>query len=237
MKTFVSDLSAKTFPMSERMSGRDIRATILAFIQQKQPHFDAQSFLALSELNALRKDYIEAYLASDVAALSDLQITVMETLKKDELLSNSLENDNAEPLTTGQRLADKVATFGGSWRFIISFGIFLGLWILLNALVLRSGAYDPYPFILLNLILSCIAALQAPVIMMSQNRQEEKDRERSRNDYMINLKSELEIRLLHEKIDHLILHQQRQLIEIQEMQVEMMNEILTKVGHQDKLEK
>ncbi|MCB0445112.1 MAG: DUF1003 domain-containing protein, partial [Gelidibacter sp.] len=132
--------------------------------------------------------------------------------------------EQANP-TLGQRVADKVATFGGSWTFIISFGVFLILWISLNVVWLANKGFDPFPFILLNLILSCIAAMQAPVIMMSQNRQEEKDRERSKQDYMVNLKSELEIRMLHEKIDHLIIHQQNELLNIQQIQVEMIEDI------------
>ena len=126
-------------------------------------------------------------------------------------------------------MADKVAAFGGSWTFIISFFIFLLLWIGANVFILMNKGFDPYPFILLNLILSCVAALQAPVIMMSQNRQEEKDRERAKKDYMINLKSELEIRMLDEKLDHLIMHQQQELIEIQKVQIEMMNDILERM--------
>jgi uncharacterized membrane protein len=122
-----------------------------------------------------------------------------------------------------------VATFGGSWTFIISFGVFLVIWIAINAIILRHKAFDPYPFILLNLILSCIAAMQAPVIMMSQNRQEEKDRERAKKDYLINLKSELEIRVLHEKIDHLILKQQQELFEIQQEQIQLLGDIWKKL--------
>ncbi|HUH26246.1 MAG TPA: DUF1003 domain-containing protein [Flavobacterium sp.] len=132
-------------------------------------------------------------------------------------------------LTLSARVADKVATFGGSWTFILSFLFFLLLWIAANIYLLNNKGFDPYPFILLNLILSCVAALQAPIIMMSQNRQEEKDRARAKNDYMINLKSELEIRLLHEKIDHLIMHQQQELLEIQKVQTDLMNTILTEV--------
>nr|HRD08710.1 DUF1003 domain-containing protein [Saprospiraceae bacterium] len=132
-------------------------------------------------------------------------------------------------LTLGQRLADKVASFGGSWSFIVTFLLFMAVWIGSNIFLLKDRSFDPYPFILLNLILSCIAALQAPIIMMSQNRQEEKDRERAKKDYMINLKSELEIRLLHEKIDHLIIHQQQELLEIQQLQIDMMNDILESV--------
>jgi uncharacterized membrane protein len=123
-----------------------------------------------------------------------------------------------------------VAEFGGSWKFIILFLSFILIWILANVLLLINKGFDPYPFILLNLILSCIAALQAPVIMMSQNRQEEKDRERAKKDYMINLKSELEIRMIHEKLDHLIQHQQHELIEIQKVQIEMMHDILKRIG-------
>jgi uncharacterized membrane protein len=138
-------------------------------------------------------------------------------------------SDETETRTFGQRIADKVADFGGSWTFIIFFLSFIVVWILSNVIFLFNKGFDPYPFILLNLILSCIAALQAPIIMMSQNRQEEKDRERAKKDYMINLKSELEIRMLHEKLDHLIMHQQQELIEIQKVQIEMMNDILERI--------
>jgi len=155
---------------------------------------------------------------------------VVDTLMDKSTISDKIEETTLnESITLGQRLADKVASFGGSWTFIISFGIFITIWILLNIIILQSKSFDPFPFILLNLILSCIAALQAPVIMMSQNRQEEKDRERSKKDYMINLKSELEIRILHEKIDHLMLHQEQDLIEIQKSQIEMMNDILKRI--------
>ena len=119
-----------------------------------------------------------------------------------------------------------IASFGGSWRFIIIFGVFILTWIVINILFLAEKGFDPYPFILLNLILSCLAALQAPVIMMSQNRQEEKDRDRSKQDYMVNLKAELEIRMLHEKLDHLIIHQQQELLNTQQVQVEMMGDIM-----------
>ena len=132
--------------------------------------------------------------------------------------------------TWPEKFADDVSTFVGSWKFIIYQTIFIVIWIALNSFFLIFDRFDPYPFILLNLILSCLAAMQAPVIMMSQNRQEEKDRERAKKDYMINLKSELEIRILHEKIDHLIMKQQQELLEIQKVQIDMMNDILTQVN-------
>ena len=144
------------------------------------------------------------------------------------MLSDNPDDDD-DNNTFGQRIADKVASFGGSWTFIIIFVSFLLGWIAINAFVFFNKGFDPYPFILLNLLLSCIAALQAPVIMMSQNRQGEKDREKAKNDYMINLKSELEIRMLHEKLDHLILHQEQSLIEIQKVQMDMMNDILARM--------
>jgi uncharacterized membrane protein len=153
---------------------------------------------------------------------------VLHSLQNKNTLTDKIEDADG-PLTFGQRMADMVASFGGSWTFIISFAAFLFLWIIANVFVLSLKPFDPYPFILLNLILSTLAALQAPIIMMSQKRQEEKDRERGKKDYMINLKSELEIRMLHEKLDHLIIHQQHELIEIQKVQIEMMNDILKKL--------
>jgi len=153
-------------------------------------------------------------------------------LKDNATLSDKIDGDEMQTMTFGQRIADKVATFGGSWTFIISFALFLLLWILINVFWLANRAFDPYPFILLNLILSSLAAIQAPVIMMSQNRQEEKDRDRAKKDYMVNLKSELEIRMLHEKIDHLIISQQQDVIEIHRVQIDMMNDILKRIGKQ-----
>jgi uncharacterized membrane protein len=121
-------------------------------------------------------------------------------------IARNIADETDEAMTFGQRLADRVAEIGGSWSFIIGFGIFLAAWAALNGLVLvRSGLrpFDPYPFIFLNLILSMIAAVQAPVIMMSQNRQATKDRAAAEHDYEVNLKAELEILALHEKLDAL----------------------------------
>ncbi len=131
-------------------------------------------------------------------------------------------------MTLGERIADNVAKFGGSWRFIISFGVFLVMWMIINSIVLLRRPFDPYPFILLNLILSCLAAIQAPIIMMSQNRQEAKDRLRSEHDYRVNLKAELEIRHLHAKMDQLLTHQWNRLLQIQQIQVELIEEIAEK---------
>ncbi len=195
-------------------------------IQKDNPQFTSDNYLSLSELNIYREKYIEHFLNNQISNLTDLEKTVLGSLKENTTLTDKIDIEDKRAMTFGQRIADKVATFGGSWTFIISFGLFLFLWISLNIFWLSDKGFDPYPFILLNLILSSLAAIQAPVIMMSQNRQEEKDRERSKKDYMINLKSELEIRMLHEKIDHLILNEQQEVIEIHKVQIEMMNDVL-----------
>lgn len=222
---FVSDISRETFPYSQKVEASSISDNLIKFIQTKHADFSDNSCLSISELSAFRVDFISFKLKGQMGELSALEKTVLDTFSNGNQISNlTIQKDDSE-LTTGQKMADHVASFGGSWTFIIYFGIFLVIWISINTTILMNKGFDPYPFILLNLILSCIAALQAPIIMMSQNRQEEKDRERSKLDYMINLKSELEIRTLHEKIDHLIIHQQRDLFEIQQIQIEMMKDI------------
>lgn len=225
---FISDISKNEFPITDRISAKSIRNPILALIQNEYPDFQTGKFLAISELNRFREQYISNYLVVEIGELSNLEAKVVGSLNQDKSLVNTVEDEIGDR-TIGQKVADQVAAFGGSWKFIILFGVFIFLWILANIYLLLNKGFDPYPFILLNLILSCLAALQAPVIMMSQNRQEEKDRERAKKDYMINLKSELEIRMLHEKLDHLIMHQQEELIEIQKVQIEMMNDILTRM--------
>lgn len=229
MNTFQSDISGKACPLAERISGKIIQPSILELIQQEYPTFTENSFLSISELNAFREKYLRTLLDRERIAISDLEGTVLSSIRNETTLADKIEFEDNERYTFGQRLADQVASFGGSWTFIISFGVFLFLWVVTNVYILVSHPFDPYPFIFLNLILSCIAALQAPVIMMSQNRQEEKDRARAKKDYMINLKAELEIRMLHEKIDHLILHQQQDLLEIQNIQVDMLNDVIKKM--------
>lgn len=214
--------------MADCVYGKMIRKSIFESIKKEYPKFDLDSLLSISELNYFREKYISGFLLKEASELNELEKTVIKSLKNKHSVLPQYEDD-ALQITFGQRVADKVAEFGGSWTFIISFMFFLVLWICLNAFILLNKGFDPYPFILLNLILSCIAALQAPVIMMSQNRQEEKDRQRSKNDYMVNLKSELEIRMLHEKIDHLIMHQEQSLIELQKVQIDMMNDIISRI--------
>lgn len=229
MQNFISDISHKTFALTERVSGKSIRSGVLKEIQKDHPDFTENQFIAVSELNYYRQLYIQNLLAKEVGTLTELEHTVLDNINQNHLISDEASEIKNEA-TRGQRWADRIASFGGSWRFIGLFGLFLFSWMILNIVTLHNKGFDPYPFILLNLLLSCLAAIQAPVIMMSQNRQEEKDRDRAKNDYMVNLKSELEIRMLHEKIDHLIIHQQESLIEIQQMQADAMRDFIDELS-------
>ena len=202
-----------------------IRPSLLEFIKKKLPDLDSKGFICLADLGSFRKDYIKEVLEDEIGELSALDQEVIESLEQHEILSSNIEKQFEKKLTFGERLSDRIAEFGGSWKFLISFGAVLVIWIAINGVILVTQAFDPYPFILLNLILSCLAAVQAPVIMMSQNRAEARDRLRAENDYKINLKAELEIRHLHEKLDHLLRRQYNRLFEIQQIQIELLEEI------------
>lgn len=226
MKHRTSGISQREFPENELVSGKSLRQGILAEIKKDHPEFSEDQYLGLTELNFYRQRYIESTLKEELGALTSLEQDVLDSMHKGEFIAENIDEGLDRNLTFGQRLADRIADFGGSWTFITSFLSFIALWMFVNVYVLFIKTFDPYPFILLNLILSCLAALQAPIIIMSQNRQEDRDRERAKYDYKVNLKAELEIRLLHEKIDHLILHQHQKLMEFQEIQVEMMKDIM-----------
>jgi uncharacterized membrane protein len=203
-----------------------VRGGISDLIRQEHPEWGASGdTVCLDDLNHYRARYVGALISEERGELSSLEKEVIERLRQEELVATDTNLVFDRALTLGDRLSDRVARFGGSWAFIISFGIFLVLWMAVNSFFLLRKPFDPYPFILLNLILSSIAALQAPVIMMSQNRQEAKDRLRAEHDYQVNLKAELEIRLLAERIDTLISHQWQRLLEIQQIQVELMQEL------------
>lgn len=218
-------ISKKMCPNEDVVNGGEIGKTLFAYIKNRYPDFTEDSYLSREELSKVRGEYIGALLQNEIGDLSALEKDVINSIGSNEILSENVEAEEDKQSTFGERIADKVAGFGGSWTFIIVFFLILFGWMVLNVVFLRHKAYDPYPFILLNLILSCLAAIQAPIIMMSQNRQEDKDRARSEHDYKVNLKAELEIRMLHEKIDHLLIHQNQRLLEIQRVQVEMMESI------------
>src|SRR5438034_10551656 len=202
-----------------------IRPSLLEFIKKKVPDLDSKAFICFEDLGNFRKDYVKEVLEDEIGELSALDNEVIQSLEQHEILSADISKQFEKKLTFGERLSDHIASFGGSWRFIILFGAVLFGWIILNAIFLLNRGFDPYPFILLNLILSCLAAIQAPIIMMSQNRAEARDRLRAENDYKVNLKAELEIRHLHEKIDHLLSRQYNRLFEIQQIQIELLQEL------------
>lgn len=166
INTFISDLSKKEFPLTDKVSGKLIRNPILELMKVDFPNFKSDQFLSIKELNLYREKYISNYLSNEIGELSKIESKVIGELDGYDSVVSKVE-DEIEVRTVGQIVADKVADFGGSWRFIILFGIFIVLWILANIYILLNKGFDPYPFILLNLILSCLAALQAPVIMMS----------------------------------------------------------------------
>lgn len=141
-------------------------------------------------------------------------------------ISRDVISEFDDQLSLGERVADRVAAFGGSWTFIMIFLAFLVAWMIFNTFVLMQRAYDPYPYILLNLLLSCIAALQAPVIMMSQNRMAAKDREQATHDYEVNIKAELEILQLHEQLTELRERDWMALIDMQQKQIELLERLL-----------
>jgi uncharacterized membrane protein len=205
-----------------------VRPSLLESIQKHYPGCLGNEFICFDDLGNARKQYVKEVLQEELGELSSLDEEVVESLRQHEIVSSDLSREFERKLTFGEALSDKIAEFGGSWRFIITFGAILVVWIIINGVILLTRAWDPYPFILLNLILSCLAALQAPIIMMSQNRAAARDRLHADSDYKINLKAELEIRHLHEKLDHLLRKQYNRLFEIQQIQIELLEELAQK---------
>jgi uncharacterized membrane protein len=200
-----------------------LRPGLAERIRRDHPALPDAAMLAADVVNDYRRRYIEELLRDEHGEVTELDRQVTESIARHDTIVENTEAEFEQHRSLGERLSDGLAAFGGSWAFLISFSLLLLVWISLN-LIEGQGAFDPYPFILLNLVLSTIAAIQAPVIMMSQNRQEAKDRARSLNDYRVNLKAELEIRHLHEKMDHLITRQWQRLAEIQQLQIELMQQ-------------
>ena len=201
-----------------------LRPALAEHIRNDFPDLPDHALISLKELARYRTRYVEEILREEHGEYTDLDREVAESIARQETIAENVEDDFEEHRTLGERLSDNLARFGGSWAFLISFGAVLVIWMAINVVLGEGKAFDVYPFILLNLVLSCLAAVQAPIIMMSQRRQETKDRLRSLNDYQVNLKAELEIRHLHEKMDHLVMRQWQRLAEIQQVQLEMLQE-------------
>jgi uncharacterized membrane protein len=218
-------ICGKILSHRDLVPGATIRDVIVKEIIHDHPNWSPESFICRPDLTKYRANYVHFLLESEKGEITTLEQEVLHSIREHELLAKNVDTEFEQKWSFGERLADRIAVFGGSWPFLICFGAFLALWIGMNSIVLVLRPPDPYPYILLNLILSCLAAIQAPIIMMSQNRQEAKDRLRSQHDYQVNLKAELEIRHLHDKIDHLLSHQWDRLAQIQEIQLDLLSEI------------
>lgn len=222
------EICNKIFLEDQLITGHGIRHEIEDIIKNDHPEWNDNSRICKDDFNTFRIKYITKIVEEEKGSIEVLEDEVINSIKENDIITFNTNIKN-EPLKAGDRISDKVASFGGSWKFIILFFSILSAWIITNSLLFLLKPFDPFPFILMNLILSCLAAVQAPIIMMSQNRQEIKDRIRAENDYKINLKSEIEIRTLHEKVDHLLLDQWSKMMKIQEIQIEILEEIRNKI--------
>jgi uncharacterized membrane protein len=223
-------------PYESMVPGEMLRPAIADTIKKRAPDWTPAQMICADCLDRFRSEYVEDALTEEVGELTQLEHEVVESMKEQETLAENLNLTFDRSVTLGQRVADRVASFGGSWTFIGFFSLVLAVWIGVNSLALLKRPFDPYPYILLNLFLSCLAAIQAPVIMMSQNRMEARDRLRSENDYQVNLKAELEIRHLHEKLDVLLKHQWQKLLEIQQIQMDFMKELVRRTPNDKTIE-
>ena len=223
----------KSFPEDKTISGYGIRHEIENLILAKHPDWNDSCYICEDDFDQYRRKYVLQLVTEERGKIEKLEEEVVNSIHESDLLSKNINISYTEKTSVGAKISDQVAKFGGSWKFIITFFMILILWIILNSIFLLNKTFDPYPFILLNLILSCIAAIQAPIIMMSQNRQEAKDRIRSENDYKVNLKAEIEIRTLHEKIDHLLLDQWSRMMQIQQVQLDMLGELQKSLNNEN----
>lgn len=213
----------KTF--AESMPAEMVRDSIVRFIRRDVPGWMPDGYICRDDPDMYRAKFVSEVLESGIADADSIEAMVAKSIVEQEMVSRNVNEEFDIQASFGLRLADRVASFGGSWTFIIIFVTVLLAWIAINTVVLLKKPFDPFPYILLNLILSCIAAIQAPVILMSQNRQEGKDRLKAEHDYRVNLKAEFEIRSLHEKIDHMLVHQWQRLMEIQQVQTDLLSEL------------
>lgn len=222
---FTCPICNQNKPVNESRNAQLVAPPVADLIKRVHADWDQEHLICLDCLNRFRTEYVQNVLQEQKGELTALENNVLKSMLERDILARNINPDFDKGLTFGERLADNVAKFGGSWRFIISFTVIILIWILANTYVLLKRPFDPYPFILLNLMLSCLAAIQAPIIMMSQNRQEAKDRLRAEHDYQVNLKAEIEIRQLHIKIDQLINHFWQRLLEIQQVQTELLEDL------------
>lgn len=224
-ESHVCGFCGRSKPASEMVPDDGVRPRLAETLDRVKPGWRATGFICRDDLQDIRRQTAEEMILKERGELSELDKEVIDSLSDHATIAGNVEEEFLGRRTVGEVVADRTAAFAGSWTFIIGFFAVLVLWMAVNTIPLTTKIFDPYPFILLNLVLSCIAAVQAPLIMMSQRRQESKDRLRSENDYQVNLKAEIEIRGLHEKLDHHLLRQWERLSEIQEVQMELLEEL------------
>jgi uncharacterized membrane protein len=228
-KTYTCAICNQLKKLSELYPLEMVRDPIIEIIQKEHPSLPKTGYICSDDLNRYRVEFIKRALEEEKGELSELEDDVVRSIKEQETISKDFNAEYEQRISFGDRLSDRLAAYGGSWKFIISFISILIIWIALNSTALFfPKAFDPFPFILLNLVLSCLAAIQAPIILMSQNRQDAKDRLRSDYDYRVNLKAELEIRHLHQKLDHFLEKEWQTLLQIQQIQTELMKELYEK---------
>ena len=203
-----------------------IRPELAAMMAEDKPDWAAAGFVCRADLAKYRHRYVSEIMLKERSELSALDRAVIASIAKQETLAKDTDTAFDANITAGDLWADRVASFGGSWTFIGLFAAVVALWITGNAVALSVQPFDPYPFILLNLILSMLAALQAPIIMMSQNRQAARDRLEAAHDYEVNLKAELEIQSLHEKLDALRERDWSALVAQQQEQIQLLQRLL-----------
>ena len=179
---FICPVCNESKPLYDGRTAEMVHGPVGKLIRENYPDWGPDKTICSSCLRKFRMDYVEDTLEAQRGELTKVEDDVLDSLKEQEILSRNINPEFDRELSFGQHMADRVASFGGSWRFIILFGTIMLIWISINSIVLLRRPFDPYPFILLNLVLSCLAAVQAPIIMMSQNRQEAKDRLRSEHD-------------------------------------------------------
>ncbi|MDD4307820.1 MAG: DUF1003 domain-containing protein [Thermoplasmata archaeon] len=231
--TVLCQICGKQKSASVSVRGELVRPSLVNTIVKSHPDWSPDGYICFTDLNRFRGQYVKEILEEEKGELTSIDREVIKSLTEHDLLSRDTTREYEEQLTFGEKTADKVAEFAGSWSFIaFATGIII-IWLMVNLFIVFLR-WDPYPFILLNLVLSCIAALQAPIIIMSQNRQAERDRIRAQEDYKVNLKAELEIRHLSDKIDHILTKQWDRMMDIQQIQMELMEEIAQKTPKEKK---
>lgn len=228
--TILCEICGKHMNRYEVIPAQSVPEPIAGLIRKEFPAWSSGGYICQADLNRFKARYVGEVLKKEKGELASLEEDVSQTMKDHETHPKNIDIEFDRQLSFGERLSDRIADFAGSWTFIIIFSVVMFVWIVVNTFIMVTRPFDPYPYILLNLVLSALAAIQAPVIIMSQNRQESRDRVHAEHDYWVNLHTEMEIHQLHKKIDHLLFKQGQKLLEIQKIQIELMEDLVRKTA-------